>query len=256
MSIPGTFDDVPARKPLTPAHLASRRICLMASRSLIGLFLASPTEQLLGSPVVVYARVGYAVLVLLKLQISAALPGGAMNGLLIDTVTGDSATQIYQYLESLIVRLEELEALGGRIASVWMSMVRIIHAWYEAYFIPAASGRGAESHSNVDPILEPLRHCVQSSVVQPAYTITPEAVRQMVGADMLKQHPYSVTDQGFASVVPDFGSSVCSVLATMSSEEEEAFLSSALDTGEIDRWMDPRIGLGDIQNRLFEFSAL
>lgn len=263
VSIPGTYNDMPARQPMTPAHLASRRICLMASRSLIGLFLASPTEQLLGSPVVVYARVGYAVLVLLKLQISAALPGGAMNGLLIDTVTGDSATQIYQYLESLIARLEELEALGGRIASVWMSMVRIIHAWYEAYFIPAVSGRSVEANSDVDPILEPLRHCVHSNsnVVQPAYTITPEAVKQKVTPDMLKQHPYSVTDQGFSSLVSDFGTSVCStsmcsVLSAMSRDEEEAFLSSALDTGEIDRWMDPRIGLGDIQNRLFEFSAL
>jgi hypothetical protein len=228
----------------------------MASRSLIGLFLSSPTEQLLGSPVVVYARVGYAVLVLLKLQISAALPGGAMNGLLIDTVTGDSATQIYQYLESLIARLEELEARGGRIASVWMSTIRVIHAWYEAYFIPAVSGRGPESNSDVDPVLEPLRHCVQSTVVQPAYTITPDVVKQNVALDMLKQHPYSVTDQGFASLVSEFGTSVCNVLSTMSPGEEEAFLSSALDMGEIDRWMDPSIGLGDIQNRLFEFTAL
>lgn len=231
----------------------------MASRSLIGLFLASPTEQLLGSPVVVYARVGYAVLVLLKLQISAALPGGSMNGLLIDTVTGDSATQIYQYLESLIARLEELEALGGRIASVWMSMVRIIHAWYEAYFIPAASGREVTtSNSNVDPVLEPLRHCVQSSVVQPpVYMINQEAAKQKnVSPEMMKQHPYSVTDQGFSSLVSDFGTSICGVLSTMNADEEEEFLSSALDTGEVDRWMDPRIGLGDIQNRLFEFSAL
>ncbi|ERT01086.1 hypothetical protein HMPREF1624_02325 [Sporothrix schenckii ATCC 58251] len=257
VSIPGTFEDMPARKPMTQAHLTSRRICLMASRSLIGIFLASPTEQLLGSPVVVYARVGYAVLVLLKLQISAALPGGAMHGLLLDTVTGDSATQIYQYLESLIARLEELEALGGRIASVWIAMVRIIHTWYEAYFIPAASGRPAESNSNVNPVLEPLRYCVQSSQVQPPYTITPEVLKHSeLHRDRRKHDPYSVTDEGFASLVTGIGTSVCGMLSTMSPAEEEAFLSSALDTGEIDRWMDPRIGLGDIQNRLFEFSAM
>ncbi|KIH92534.1 fungal transcriptional regulatory protein [Sporothrix brasiliensis 5110] len=257
VSIPGTFEDMPARKPMTQAHLTSRRICLMASRSLIGIFLASPTEQLLGSPVVVYARVGYAVLVLLKLQISAALPGGAMHGLLLDTVTGDSATQIYQYLESLIARLEELEALGGRIASVWIAMVRIIHTWYEAYFVPAASGRPAESNSNVNPVLEPLRYCVQSSQVQPPYTITPEILKHSeLHRDRRKHDPYSVTDEGFASLVNGIGTSVCGMLSTMSPSEEEAFLSSALDTGEIDRWMDPRIGLGDIQNRLFEFSAM
>ncbi|CAK7216081.1 hypothetical protein SBRCBS47491_002711 [Sporothrix bragantina] len=261
LSIPSpSASDAPTRRPMTAAHMASRRICLMAARSLIGLFLSSPTDQLLGSPVVVYARVGYAVLMLLKLQISAALPGGAMQGLMIDTATGDSATQTYQYLESLIARLEELEALGGRIAAVWVTMVRITHAWYEAYFVPAANGRPPLETNNPDigPVLEPLRHCLLSRDSHYMGTRAYAETRQkpQAGSEQLKQHPYSVTDQGYAALVSDFGTSVCSMLAAMSAEEEEAFLSSALDTGEIDRWMDPRIGLGDIQNQIFEFSAI
>ncbi|CAK7202043.1 hypothetical protein SEUCBS139899_004761 [Sporothrix eucalyptigena] len=248
------------RSPMTQAHMTSRRICLMAARSLIGLFLSSPTEQLLGSPVVVYARLGYAVVVLLKLQISAALPGGAMHGIWVDTATGDSATQIYQYLESLIARLEELEALGGRIAAVWMSMVRITHAWYEAYFLPAVRGAPPPLllHANPDigPVLEPLRHCLLTSPAGQNLIGQPLDQKLKPGSEQLKQHPYSVTDQGYRELVSDFGTSVCSMLATMSAEEEEAFLSSALESGEIDRWMDPRIGLGDIQNQIFEFSAM
>lgn len=238
----------------------------MAARSLIGLFLASPTEQLLGSPVVVYARLGYAVLVLLKLQISAALPGGSMNGLLIDSATGDSATQIYQYLESLIARLGELEARGGRIAAVWMSMVRIIHEWYEAYFIPAASGRSAEvlpAHADIAPVLEPLRHCLISNTWQQNQEPTTLKQQQHQQSQQQQNQQYQqqqdlhpVTDQGYAALVSGFGTSVCSMLASMSAEEEEAFLASAVATGEVDRWMDPSIGLGDIQNQLFEFSVL
>ncbi|CAK7265719.1 hypothetical protein SEPCBS57363_001724 [Sporothrix epigloea] len=251
LSIPSTTArDALACRPMTPAHVASRRICLMAARSLIGLFLASPTEQLLGSPVVVYARVGYAVLVLLKLQISAALPGGAMRGILIDSATGDSATQIYQYLESLIARLEELKTLGGRIAAIWMTMVRITHAWYEAYFLPAANGCPPQTADNSEfgAVLEPLRHCFLSKDECDMRKETTE-VRQKptVGTDMYPR----------AALVSGVGTTMCGTLTTMSNVAAEAFSPGAsLDTDEIDQWMDPRIGLGDIQNRIFELFAM
>ncbi|CAK7271139.1 hypothetical protein SEPCBS119000_004448 [Sporothrix epigloea] len=233
LSIPSrTACDAPTCHPLTPAHVASRRICLMAARSLIGLFLASPTEQLLGSPVVVYARVGYAILVLLKLQMSAALPGGAMRGILIDTATGDSATQVYQYLESLIVRLEQLKALGGRIAAVWTTMVRITHAWYEAYFLPAANGCPPQITRDAEfgAVLEPLRHCFSS-----------DDDCEMQDDTHTRQRPSTLA---------------CSPQATRSPGEVEALSPGALGTDEIDRWMDPRVGLGDIQNQIFEFVAM
>ncbi|EPE10511.1 c6 transcription factor [Ophiostoma piceae UAMH 11346] len=247
VSIPSAADGRDKASALTPAHLASRRVCLMAARSLIGVFLSAPTEQLLGSPVVVYARVGYSILLLLKLQISAALPGGAMNGILLDTATGDSATQIYHYLESTIARLEELFARGGHIAGVWLAIFKVLHTWYEAYFLPAATGAPISNSIGIgiDPVLVPLRQCLLSPT---------ERKKHMKGHDNVSTQ--SPAGQDLAAIASGISTPLCSVLATLKPEDEEVFLSTALEAGDIDRWMDPRIGLGEIQSQLFEFAGL
>lgn len=222
LSIPSASEAIEKPAPLTPAHIASRRVCLMAARSLIGVFLSAPTEQLLGSPVVVYARVGYSILLLLKLQTSAALPGGAMHGILYDTATGSSATQIHHYLESTIVRLEELTARGGHIASVWLSIFQVICEWYEAYFLPAASGLPsppADSVTGLGPVLVPLQRCLLSPSAR-------EKSRTLGAAQ-----------------------------TSTAAQEEEPALAAELEVSDIERWMDPRVGLGDIQSQLFEFSG-
>ena len=247
ISIPSAADGRDKATALTPAHLASRRVCLMAARSLIGVFLSAPTEQLLGCPVVVYARLGYSILLLLKLQISAALPGGAMRGILLDTATGESATQVYHYLESTIARLEELAARGGHIAEAWLAIFQLLLDWYEAYFLPAATGAPISSSNSIGigPVLVPLRQCLLS----PA-----ERKKHREGPGHPSTQPS--TDQDLAFISPGNSASPCSVLATLRPEEEAAFLLTALEAGDIDRWMDPQIGLGDIQNQLFEFTGL
>ncbi len=235
----------------------------MAARSLIGLFLAAPTDQLLGSSVVTYARTGYAAVVLLKIRISAALPGGAMNGLLLETAPGDSATLIHQYLESLVGRLEELQAEGGSVAIVWLYIFRAILAWYESYFIPALNGSVEEAapcvsalHPEIGPVLEPFRHCIIPRGSATALQTVPAFDRLSGGSTPgpgIGQSP-SVSDM---DIEADRGAAFVSLDGDiLGGQGNEDLVSTAQLAWDLEEWIDPDFALGDMQRQFPDFSSL
>lgn len=131
ISLPGARSRASDFHPITPAHLSSVVTCISSAHALLDLFISSTTITLQCAPVIVYARMGYAIVILLKVYISAALPTGALYG-----VFNASETNLELYLEQTTHRLTEVDAQRCRTASFWLTIVAKITDWFRRHFVP------------------------------------------------------------------------------------------------------------------------
>lgn len=149
ISMPGTDARDKARTVLTPLHLSSVMRCVSSAHAILDIFVSIPTAMLRCSPVVVYARVGYAVIILLKIHVSAALRRGVLNGVL-----ATEATKIEFYLERVIGKLTGVCAEYCGVAVIWLSLITRLEDWFRHCFI-LNSGR---NESTDIWLVELLRH--------------------------------------------------------------------------------------------------
>ncbi|EFX02303.1 fungal transcriptional regulatory protein [Grosmannia clavigera kw1407] len=280
---------VPPQRPkprpfLTSAHIQSRQLCLASARALIGIFLAAPTKQLRGMPVFSYARISYAIVVLLKLELSAVLPGGAMHGLMRHVGgPGSSTTQIHHYLGKLSWRMRQLRTRHRHLARMWAPLVEAVSEWYEGYLLPAAGGHisdeKASTASGVGPVLRPLRHCFplltqsegQASTaaarLNPESAMAPASLVAPIGVsgfyEMLNEIGYresavpiayenGTTEQDLEQTDRSAGGDTSSVSRAPAhvSHEDEQLLQSMLLMGDTIDWTDPSKQFFDVQSCL------
>lgn len=132
-------------KLLTPAHLNSLTKCLSATRSLIDVFLLIPTPTIVCSPVVVFARLGHALHLLVKIHASALCPWGVLNGVL-----DVGETNVQSYLEAVESGLEDVckgEEHCRLVELAWMLVVRGLVGWCRENF-----RKTTEELKNVRPL--------------------------------------------------------------------------------------------------------
>ena len=117
--------------------------------------LEMTTHQLQCSPCIVFARMSYAVLLLLKISLSASSAEGALN-----RVCDPDMTNVGTYLEQLEFKLRELA--NGQIprsGATFLGVVTKLGEWYRKQRLNEELRRDAP---NMDAdeleIVEPLRH--------------------------------------------------------------------------------------------------
>lgn len=143
-----------ARKPagpmLTPAHLSSVTICISSARAVLDTFLSIPVATLTCSPVAVYARMGYVVVLLLKIHISTALSGGVLHG-----IVDPGVTSMESYLGRLVRLLTEVCKHQCRLGSLaWLPILSRLQAWYRYHLTP---GVEEDDEAVIADLIQPLR---------------------------------------------------------------------------------------------------
>jgi hypothetical protein len=93
---------------------------------------------------------GYAVVLLLKIHISAALPGGLLHG-----IVDPGVTNMERYLERLIRLLTEVSNHQCRLASLaWFPILSRLQDWYRYHLTPGAKESG---EATIADLIQPLR---------------------------------------------------------------------------------------------------
>ncbi|KAL1848334.1 hypothetical protein VTK73DRAFT_10142 [Phialemonium thermophilum] len=142
---------------LSPSHLASLTTCMSSAHAVADLFLSLPLTTLVCTPVPVFARMGHAAFVLVKIHIAATVAGGAWNGV----VSPDSVRAGY-YLDLLVHHLEEVSPHQFRAGYVWYPILYRLREWFTKY---CARADGEDDVSGAYDLFEPLRQFPLTSSV-------------------------------------------------------------------------------------------
>lgn len=141
-----------ASASLTPVHISSTMTCISSAHLVLDILLATPMSWLRCSPVIVYARTGYALTILMRIYMSASLPGGALHGVL-----SPETTRMDLYLDKILRKLSDLAAQRCRIAETWLSIITKINDWFKYSFAKVLQTNGSTGLSGH---VEPLRNIV------------------------------------------------------------------------------------------------
>ena len=90
-----------SRRRLSPPYINAIMVCISASQSLIGTFLDIDIEDARASPTLVFVRVIYAVVILMKLSISASAPASGLG-----KVLDPEDCKVMYYAERLLAHLD------------------------------------------------------------------------------------------------------------------------------------------------------
>lgn len=114
-------------KALTPTHLSSIAVCVSSAHDLFETFISMSTNALHCSPFIIYARLMYSVVVLVKISASIVAEKGALHGIMeLEEVRTE------RYLERIVRKLMEISANGCRIAEKSLVVTRVISAWFRS----------------------------------------------------------------------------------------------------------------------------
>ncbi|KAI5456921.1 hypothetical protein BGZ63DRAFT_428361 [Mariannaea sp. PMI_226] len=134
----------------TPNHLDCIINCVSAAQSSCDTFIAMSTEYIQCLPIATYARLGYALVVLVKVSVSTHSANGALKGIM-----PPETTRADQYLEQVVAKLSATGISGCRAAVKWLEVIESIADWFQLFLSSAADG----VNGRVDVgILEPLKH--------------------------------------------------------------------------------------------------
>jgi hypothetical protein len=90
---------------LTPIHLSSIMRYLSSAQALLDVFISMSQDLIRCSPVMVYARTCYAVIILVKISVSTVMNCGALHGVLQAEVT-----RVAGYLRRIARKLTKVSA--------------------------------------------------------------------------------------------------------------------------------------------------
>lgn len=153
ISIPSANTGKVAEPMLTPAHLSSVTKCISSAQAVVDTFLSMPTATLACGSVVVYARMGYAIVILMKIHASAALPGGALSG-----VVDPGATRMGEYLERVVGHLADVSKYQCRLASeAWLPIMSQLRDWYRRHLVPGEQDDDDDDAPGIAELIQPLR---------------------------------------------------------------------------------------------------
>lgn len=122
--------------PLTAAYVNTVMSCINSSHALLDEFLSTDIQSLRVVPIIHFVRASYAIVVLVKLFISASVPSNELGKIL-----DRQLLKVDYYMGALLKRL--VEAAGPaklRVPTKWLTITQQVSDWYHKHLM--AFGRG------------------------------------------------------------------------------------------------------------------
>jgi hypothetical protein len=133
------------QRPLTAAYVNTVMSCINSSHALLDEFLSSDIQSLRVVPIVHFVRASYAIVVIVKLFISASAPSSELGKILDCQVL-----KVDYYMQALLDKLVEAAGPGKlRVPAKWLTITQQISDWYHKHLM--ANGRGQkQNHEGPD----------------------------------------------------------------------------------------------------------
>ncbi|KAH6876583.1 hypothetical protein B0T10DRAFT_610302 [Thelonectria olida] len=140
----------PSLAVLSPAHLGCIINCVSAAQGLCDIFISMSTDYIQCFPVAIYARLNYALVILVKTSVSILSPNGALRGIM-----ALEMTRMDHYLGEVTRKLAVVAANNCRLATKWLEVIQSMAAWFQQF---CDSMLGGGDNAIELGILEPLKH--------------------------------------------------------------------------------------------------
>lgn len=150
--VPANDKQEATQPPLSAAYINAVMACIESSHALLDEFLATEIHTLRVVPIVYYVRASYAIVVLVKLHLSASVPSNELG-----KVLDCQLLKVDFYMEALQKRISE--AVGPmrlRVPSKWLRVVQQVNDWYHKNI--TALGRGTKQHQKEPEAHEVANH--------------------------------------------------------------------------------------------------
>jgi hypothetical protein len=122
--------------PLTAAYVNAVMSCINSSHALLDEFLNIDIQSLRVVPIIHFVRASYAIVVLIKLFISASVPTKELGKIL-----DRQLLKVDHYMEALLEKLVDAAGPGKlRVPTKWLTITQQINDWYLKHLM--AFGRG------------------------------------------------------------------------------------------------------------------
>ena len=120
----------PTSKKLSPPYISAIMVCISSSQRLIEIFLGMSIEAVRASPRLLWIRLCYAVVILMKLSIAASTPSSEL-GKIIDP--GDC--KVLFYSERVIAYMDEIATLGSQkkhdVSFRFLRVLSNLNFWFQ-----------------------------------------------------------------------------------------------------------------------------
>ena len=123
---------MPSSKRLSPPYISAIMVCISSSQRLIEVFLGMSIEAVRASPRLLWIRLCYAVVILMKLSISASTPSSEL-GKIIDP--GDCKALYYS--ERVIAYMDKIATVGSQkkhdISFRFLGVLTNLNFWFQKH---------------------------------------------------------------------------------------------------------------------------
>jgi hypothetical protein len=133
------------QRPLTAAYVNTVMSCINSSHALLDEFLSSDIQSLRVVPIVHFVRASYAIVVIVKLFISASVPFSELGKILDRQIL-----KVDYYIQALLDKL--VEAAGPaklRVPTKWLTITQQISDWYHKHLMAIGCGQ-KQNHEGPD----------------------------------------------------------------------------------------------------------
>lgn len=124
------FPSTQSQTTLTPPYINSIIQCISSADALLTCFLNMSVQETLRCPTLVYVRIVYAAVILIKISISTSMPSSELGKIL-----EPGSNKIDTYLDNLLVHLRAVATLeqGGKhvLSSVFLRILTKLKLWWQ-----------------------------------------------------------------------------------------------------------------------------
>ena len=175
----------PSSKSLSPPYISAIMVCISSSQRLIDIFLGMSIEAVRACPRLLWIRLCYAVVILMKLSISASTPSSEL-GKIIDP--GDC--KVLYYSEKVIAYLDKISTVASQkkhdLSFRFLHVLTNLNFWYQKHTLQlnATSGQN-ETLSKQEP--ESLPSVVGVSASQDMTSVMSPRAPMTSGSEAIPQ---------------------------------------------------------------------
>jgi hypothetical protein len=128
--------------PLTAAYVNAVMSCINSSHALLDEFLSTDLQSLRVVPIIHFVRASYAIVVLVKLFISASVPSNELGKIL-----DRQLLKVDYYMSTLLEKLAEVAGPGKlRVPTKWLFITQQVSDWYQKHLMSFGRGQ-AQTHT-------------------------------------------------------------------------------------------------------------
>ena len=175
----------PSSKSLSPPYISAIMVCISSSQRLIDIFLGMSIEAVRACPRLLWIRLCYAVVILMKLSISASTPSSEL-GKIIDP--GDC--KVLYYSERVIAYLDKISTVASQkkhdLSFRFLHVLTNLNFWYQKHTLQlnATSGQD-ETLSKQEP--ESLPSVVRVSASQDMTSVMSQRAPMTSDSEVIPQ---------------------------------------------------------------------